>query len=145
LEPLKGGKVLDFPCNFLLLCMNEIAPCRIGLYFMTLLVLCSITRSSWSINSIRCSKWKRTFSNSNFKDDKAHWGKNFQNELILGAIGDHILLDNRTGWIHKVECKIKVTRVKNERTPWGGYLFEFDDNKALLGQNGYMKTLVKPQ
>jgi hypothetical protein len=87
---------------------------------MTLLVLCSITRSSWSINSIRCSKWKRTFSNSNFKDDKAHWGKNFQNELILGAIGDDILLDNRIGWIHKVECKIKVTREKMNGHHGGG-------------------------
>jgi hypothetical protein len=37
---------------------------------------------------------KRTFSNSNVKDDIAHQGKNFQIESILDAIGDNILLDN---------------------------------------------------
>jgi hypothetical protein len=35
------------------------------------------------------------------KDDIPHQGKNFQIELIFGAIKDDILLDGRTGWRHK--------------------------------------------
>jgi hypothetical protein len=34
---------------------------------------------------------KRTFSNSNIKDDIAHWGKNFQTDSIIGAIEYGIL------------------------------------------------------
>jgi hypothetical protein len=59
-------------------------------------VLCSITQSSWSINSIGCSEWKRIFSNSNVKDDIAYRGKNFQTEPILSTIRDVIPLDNQT-------------------------------------------------
>jgi hypothetical protein len=78
------------------LCVGDIAPYRIGLFFMTLLVWRFVTRSSWSINSIRHSKQKRSFSNSNIKDGIFHRGKNFQTELILGVIGDDIILGNRT-------------------------------------------------
>jgi hypothetical protein len=49
---------------------------------------------------IGCLGWKRTFSDSNTKDDIAHWGKKFQADSIISAIGDDILLDNRSGWIH---------------------------------------------
>jgi hypothetical protein len=42
-------------------------------------------------------KGKRTFSNSNVKDNIPYLGKNFQIESIIGAIRDDILLENRTG------------------------------------------------
>jgi hypothetical protein len=90
------------------LCLGDIAPCRIRLYSMTLLVLRFITPSS-SSNSIGYSEWKRTFSSSNVKDDMSHQGKNFQTELILGAIGDDIILDGRIGWIHEVVGKVILT------------------------------------
>jgi hypothetical protein len=84
-----------------ILCVGDIARFRIGLCFMTLHVLFLITQSSWSSNSTGCLEWKRTFSNSNVKDDTPHQGKNFQTELIIDVIEDDILLDNRTGWIHE--------------------------------------------
>jgi hypothetical protein len=58
------------------------------------------SRSSVPLFLVGHARWKRTFSNSNIKDDITHWGENFQTDLILDAIGDDILLDNRTGWIH---------------------------------------------
>jgi hypothetical protein len=76
---------------------------------MTPLVSCSITQSSWSINSIGYSEWKRTFSNSNVKDGIAHRGKNFQTRSILGAIEDGILLDNRIGQIPAGMSEIMMT------------------------------------
>jgi hypothetical protein len=103
----------QFPMQLFLSCMSDITPCRLRLWFMTLLVLCYITRSSWSINSIGCSKWKRTFSNSNIKDDIAHRGNNFQIE----SIGDDILLDNRTGWIYEGTSNIMTTWLKSGPTP----------------------------
>jgi hypothetical protein len=39
---------------------------------------------------------EKNFSNSNVKDNIPYWGKNFQIESIIDAIGDDILLDNRT-------------------------------------------------
>jgi hypothetical protein len=98
-------------------CVGDIAPCSIGLCFMTILVLCFITRSSWFINSIRCSEWKRTFSNYNIQDDIDHRGKNFQTELILGTIKDDILLDNWTGWIHEGTCEIMMTWLESGPMP----------------------------
>jgi hypothetical protein len=38
-----------------------------------------------------------------------HQGKNFQMKLIIGVIGDDILLDNRSRWIHEVTCEMKMT------------------------------------
>jgi hypothetical protein len=49
---------------------------------------------------------KRTFSNSNVKDDIPNQGKNFQTKSINGAIKDVVLLDGRIGWIHKVVGKV---------------------------------------
>jgi hypothetical protein len=95
------------PMQPFLPCMSDIAPCRIGLCFMTLLVLCSNTRCSWSINLIECSEWKRTFLNSNVKDDNPNWGKNFQSESIIDVID--ILLDDRSGWIHEDVGEIILT------------------------------------
>jgi hypothetical protein len=100
-------------------CMDDIEPCIIGLCFTTLLVLCSITRSPWSMNSIECSEWNRTFSNSNIKDKIAHQGKDFQTESILDAIGDDILLDNRTGWINEATSEIMTTWLESGPTPYG--------------------------
>jgi hypothetical protein len=77
-------------------CLGDIAPCRIRLGFMTLLVLRFITLSSWSSISSGCSEWKRTFSSSNVKDFLK-----FQSGSIIGAIKDKILLDDRIGWIHE--------------------------------------------
>jgi hypothetical protein len=56
-----------------------------------------------------CSEWKRSFSNFNVKDDIAHQGNNFQTDLIIGAIGDGILLHNRIGWIHESTSEIMMT------------------------------------
>jgi hypothetical protein len=99
-----------FPMQLFLPCMSDIAPCRIRLCFMTLLVLCSITRSSWSINSIGYSEWKRTFSNSNIEDD--------------------ILLDNRTGQIHKDMGEIMTSWLESGPTPCRVLAWTW----ALLGQ-----------
>jgi hypothetical protein len=41
-------------------CVGDIAPCRIRLCFITLLVLRFINRSSWSSNLSGCSKWNTT-------------------------------------------------------------------------------------
>jgi hypothetical protein len=71
--------------------MDDIAPCRIRLCFMTLLVLGFITRSSWSSDSSGCSKWKWTFSSSNVQDFLK-----FQIGSIIGAIEDDILLVDKT-------------------------------------------------
>jgi hypothetical protein len=100
-------------------CVSGIAPCQIRLCFMMLLWLCFITRSSWSSNSSRSSEWKRTFSNSNNKDDIGHRGKNFQTESILDAIRDDILLDNRTRQIHEDTCEIMMTWLKSGPRPCG--------------------------
>jgi hypothetical protein len=97
--------------------MGDIAPCSIGLCFKTLLVLCSITRSSWSINSIGCLEWKITLSNSNIKDDITHRGKNFQTELILCVIEDAIQMDNWTGQIHEGTSEIMMTWLESGPTP----------------------------
>jgi hypothetical protein len=91
------------------------APCRFRLCFMTLLVLCFITRSSWSSNSSGCSEQKRNFSGSNVKDDITHRGKNFQTELIIGLIKDDTLLDDGTGWIHEVTGEIILTWHRKEQ------------------------------
>jgi hypothetical protein len=99
-------------------CMSDIASCRIGLCFMALHVLCSIIRSSLSINSIGCLEWKRSFTNSNVKDDIAYQGKDFQIESILGVIGDDILLDNRTRWVHKSTGEIMMTWLESGPTPY---------------------------
>jgi hypothetical protein len=85
-------------------CMSDIAPRKIRLWFMTLLVLGFITLSSWSSDSSGCSEWKRTFSSSNVKDFLK-----FQTGSIIDAIQDDILLDNRIGWIHKVAGKFILT------------------------------------
>jgi hypothetical protein len=114
-------------------CVGEIAPCRIELCFLTLLVLHFLTQSSWSSNSSRYSEWKRTFSNSNVEDDIAHWGKNFQTELILGTIKDDMLLDNRTGQIHEDTSEIMTTWLEVERHHVG-YLLKISNTRALLGQ-----------
>jgi hypothetical protein len=119
--------------QLLLLFMSDIAHCRIRLCFMTLLVLCSITRSSWSIKSIGYSEWKRTFSNSNFEDGITHQGKNFQTESILGTIKDGILLDNRKGQIHEDMSETMMTWLEADRHHVG-YLHEISDTRALLGQ-----------
>jgi hypothetical protein len=81
--------------------------------FYDSVVLCFITWSSWSIDSIGCSKWKRTFSNSNVEDDILHQGKNFQTKLALGVIKDDLLLDSRIGWIHGVAGEIILTWRRN--------------------------------
>jgi hypothetical protein len=97
--------------------MGDIAPHRIGLCFKTLLMLCSIIRSFWSINSIGCSEWKRTFSNSNVEDDIIHRGKNFQTKSILDAIEYDILLDNQTGQIHEGTSEIMMTWFESGPAP----------------------------
>jgi hypothetical protein len=97
-----------FPMQLFFSCMGDIAHCRIRLCFMTLLVLCSITRSSWSINSIKCSEWKTTFSNSNVKGDIAHQGKNFQTESIISVIGDDIRIDSECQG-----CQITAYRMRH--------------------------------
>jgi hypothetical protein len=84
---------------------------------MTLLVLHLITWPSWSNNSSGCSKVKRTFSNSNVKNNIPYWGKNFQTESIIGTIGDDIRLDNRIGQTHEVTSEIILTWLGSERTP----------------------------
>jgi hypothetical protein len=117
LGQLERGRLLGLSCNFSLLWMGNMTPCRIGLCFMTLLVLRFITPSSWS-NSIACSEWKRTLSNSNVQDDIPYWGKNFQTESILDAIGDDILLDNRTGWMHAGTDEIMTTWLEGRPTPY---------------------------
>jgi hypothetical protein len=99
-------------------CMGDIAPCRFGLCFMTLVIACFITRSSWFNNSSRSSKRKRTFSYPDVKGDILHPGKNLQTESIIGVIGDDILLDNRSRWIHEVTCEIKTTWLEGRPTPY---------------------------
>jgi hypothetical protein len=90
-------------------------------------------------------EWKRTFSNSNVKDDIPHRGKNFPTESIIGVIGDDILLDNRTGWIHEVTGEIILTWSRNEQH-YLGYWIGLDDSQVALGhQVGYKKALTKPQ
>jgi hypothetical protein len=103
--------------TFLSMIVGHIAPCRIGLCFITLLVLRFITRSSWPSNSSGFSKWKRTFSNSNVKANIPHRGKNFQTESILDMIGYDILLDNRTRWIHEGTSEIMTTWLESGPTP----------------------------
>jgi hypothetical protein len=100
-----------------LLCMGDIAPYRIRLYFMILLVLSFMTRSSWSSNLSECSERKRTFSNSNVKDKIPNWGKSFQTESIIGAIEDDILLDNQIGWVHEHTIEIMMTLLESGPTP----------------------------
>jgi hypothetical protein len=116
-----------------LTCVDDIAPCRIGLCFMTLLVLGFITRSSWSSDSSGCSKWKTTFSNSNIKDDITHRGKNIQTKSIIGTIEDDILLYNRIGQIHEGMSEIMMTWLEVDRHHVG-YLLEISNTRALLGQ-----------
>jgi hypothetical protein len=114
-------------------CVGVIAPCRIRLCFLTLLVLRFLTQSSRSNNSSRYSEWKRTFSNSNVEDDITHRGKNFQTKSILGAIKDNMLLDNRTGQIHEGASDITMTWLEVDRHHVG-YLLEISNTRALLGQ-----------
>jgi hypothetical protein len=38
----------------------------------------------------------------------------FQARLIIGAIEDDILLDDRTGWIHEVACEIIASWLGSE-------------------------------
>jgi hypothetical protein len=83
---------------------------------MTLLVLCFITRSSWFSDSSGCSERKKEFlSNSNVEDNIPYWGMNFQTESIVDAIGDDILLDNRTTQTHKVTVETVLTWHRNEQ------------------------------
>jgi hypothetical protein len=91
-----------------LLGVGDIAAHQIGLCFMTLLVLHFITRSLWSSNLSECSKWKRTFSNSNIKDFLT-----FQDGSIIGAIKDDILMDDRIGWIYEVAWEIILSWRRN--------------------------------
>jgi hypothetical protein len=97
IEIVERRKTSRSPMQLFFLCVDNIAPCRIRFCFMTLLVLSFITRSSWSNNSSGFSEWKRTFSNSNVKDDIPHQGKNFQTKSIIGAIEDDILLKLEKG------------------------------------------------
>jgi hypothetical protein len=101
------------PMLLFLLCMGEIAPYRIRVGFMALLVLRFITRSPWSSNSSGCSEWKKTFSNSNVKNSL-----NFQTGSIIGAIKYDILLDDRTWWIHNVVGEIILTWRRNGVFKW---------------------------
>jgi hypothetical protein len=83
---------------------------------------------------------KRTFSSSNVKDFLK-----FQTGSIIGAIEDDILLDDRTGWIHKVAVEILLTSHRNEQH-YLGYLIDFDNSRVSLGhQVGYQKVPTKPQ
>jgi hypothetical protein len=66
LEKRKSSRCL---MPLFVLCVGDIAHFRIGLCFMTLHVFFLITQSSWSSNLTGCLEWKRTFSNSNVKDD----------------------------------------------------------------------------
>jgi hypothetical protein len=90
-------------------------------------------------------KGKRYFSNSNAKDDNPHRGRNFQTDSIIGAIGDDILWDARTGWMHKVACEIILTwRRKEQRCL--AYGIDLDDSRVpSRHQVGYKKALTKPQ
>jgi hypothetical protein len=130
---IERRKTSRSPMPLFLSCLGDIAPCWIELCFMTPLVLRFITRSPWSHNSSGYSEWKRTFSNSNIKDDIAHQGKNFQTESILGAIKDDILLDNWTGQIHEGMSEIMMTWLEVDRHHVG-YLLEISDTRALLGK-----------
>jgi hypothetical protein len=104
------------PMPLFLLCMGDIVPCRIGLCFMTLLVLCFITRSSWFSDSSGCSERKKEFlSNSNVEDNIPYWGTNFQTGSIIDVIGDDILLDNRTTQTHEVTVETVLTWHRNEQ------------------------------
>jgi hypothetical protein len=130
----------QIPMQLFLPCMSDIPPCRIGLCFMTLLVLCSITRSSWSSNSIGCSEWKRILPNSNVNDFLK-----FQAGSIICAIEDYILLYDRTRWIHEIVVEIALTWHRNEQH-YLGYWIDLDDSRVpLRHQVGYKKALVKPQ
>jgi hypothetical protein len=60
---------------------------------------------------------KRTFSYPNVKGDILHPGKNFQTASIIDVIGDDILLDNRSRWIHEVMCEIKTSWLEGGPTP----------------------------
>jgi hypothetical protein len=66
---------------------------------------------------VGAQKGKRTFSYPDVKGDILHPGKNFQMESIIGVIGDDILLDNRSRWIHEVMCEIKTTWLEGGLTP----------------------------
>jgi hypothetical protein len=128
------------PMPLFLSCVGDIIPCRIELCFMALLVLCSITRSSWWSNSSGYSEWKIAFSNSNIEDNLTRPGKNFQSESILSVIWDDPLLDNRTRWIHEGTMRswrhgVKVSGHHD------GYWVGFADTRVLLVWNGYRQVL----
>jgi hypothetical protein len=132
------------PMPLFLSCVGDIIPCRIELCFMALLVLCSITRSSWWSNSSGYSEWKIAFSNSNIEDNLTRPGKNFQSESILSVIRDDPLLDNRTRWIHEGTMRswrhgVKVSGHHD------GYWVGFADTRVLLVWNGYRQVLTTPR
>jgi hypothetical protein len=74
------------------------------------------SRSSMPLFLVRCSGGKRTFSNSNIKDDITHWGKNFQTDSIIGAIGYDIPLDNRR-LVTRSHGEIMTTWLESGPTP----------------------------
>jgi hypothetical protein len=118
---------------FFLPCEGVLAPCRIGLCFLTLLVLRFLIQSSWFSNLSGYLEWKRTFSNSNIEDDITHRGKNLQTESILGTSEDDMLLDNRIGQIHEGTSEILMTWLEVDRYHVG-YLLKIRNTRALLGK-----------
>jgi hypothetical protein len=61
-----------------------------------------------------------------------HQGKNFQIESIIGVIGDDVLLDNRSRWIHEVTVETILTWHKNEQR-YLRYWIDLDDSQVPLG------------
>jgi hypothetical protein len=121
-------------------CVGDIVPCRMRLYFMTLLVLHFITWSSWSHNSSGCSKWKRTLS-----DDIPQWDKNLQTDL--SSAWSEIVF---SGAIEKSGCtKLRVRPYWHGveiKQPYLAYWVNLDDSWVPSGhQVGYKKALMKPQ
>jgi hypothetical protein len=65
-------------------------------------------------------------------------------ELIISVIGDDILLDNRSRWIHEVMCEIKMTWLEVNQHQVG-YCIDLVNTTTLLEWNGYRKALANPQ
>jgi hypothetical protein len=58
--------------------------------------------------------------------------------------GMTLTLKDRTGWIHKIACKLMTTWFGSERHH-AGYWINLVNTKALLEQNGYREALANPQ